>query len=100
MRDWINGGDSDRDLMGVPQCETKKRGGFMSENENRPETTTTADVLTRNWWVLALRGVLGIVFGVLAFIWPGITFVGLIYFFGIYALINGGFAFSSAAGNP
>lgn len=49
-------------------------------------------VLARNWWALALRGVLAIVFGVLAFANPGITLAALVLLFGVYALVDGVFA--------
>ena len=45
--------------------------------------------LTHNWWLLALRGVAAILFGVIAFVWPGITLIGLTLLFGVYALVNG-----------
>jgi len=45
--------------------------------------------LADNWWLLLLRGIAAIVFGVLAFIWPGITLLTLTLLFGAYALADG-----------
>src|SRR5919197_1587239 len=42
-----------------------------------------------HWWVFALRGAAAIVFGILAFIWPGVTLAFLILLWGAYALIDG-----------
>src|SRR5262245_47990372 len=52
--------------------------------------------LARNWWLVLLRGIAGIVFGVLAFVWPGLTLLTLVLFFGAYALVDGVFALISA----
>ena len=46
-------------------------------------------MLARNWWMLALRCVFAIIFGVLAFIWPGLTLLTLVLLFGAYALVDG-----------
>jgi len=46
-------------------------------------------VLARNWWLLVIRGVIGILLGVVTFIWPGITLGALVLLFGFYALIDG-----------
>jgi uncharacterized membrane protein HdeD (DUF308 family) len=45
--------------------------------------------LSRNWWLVVLRGVLAILFGVLAFVWPAITLLTLIVMFGVYAIVDG-----------
>jgi uncharacterized membrane protein HdeD (DUF308 family) len=45
--------------------------------------------LAREWWLVALRGVLSIAFGILAFVWPGITLLVLVIFFGAYMLVDG-----------
>ena len=59
------------------------------------------DVLVRNWWTLVLRGMLAILFGIMAWVWPGVTLGVLIMFqpiagayaigvlIGIYAFIHG-----------
>jgi uncharacterized membrane protein HdeD (DUF308 family) len=51
-----------------------------------------AEILTRNWWLVVLRGVLAVVFGIAAFIWPGPTLAALVLLFGAYALVDGIFA--------
>lgn len=47
------------------------------------------DQLSKAWWMLAVRGALAIVFGVLTWIWPGITLWVLVVMFGAYALVDG-----------
>ncbi len=45
--------------------------------------------VARNWWLVALRGLAAIIFGVLALIWPGLTLLVLTILFGAYAIIDG-----------
>jgi uncharacterized membrane protein HdeD (DUF308 family) len=48
-----------------------------------------AETLSRNWWVLLLRGVVAILFGVLAFMQPGISLASLVLLFGAFAFADG-----------
>ena len=52
--------------------------------------------LADNWWLLLLRGIAAIAFGVLAFFWPGLTLVTLTLLWGAYALMDGIIAISAA----
>ena len=54
--------------------------------------------LARNWWLLALRGVAGILFGIVAFVWPGATLAALVLVFGAYVFVDGIFAVVAGIG--
>ena len=58
------------------------------------------EAMQRGWWLLVLRGVCALLFGVLTFVWPGITLVTLVLLFGAYALVNGIFTLLVAARAP
>ncbi len=51
--------------------------------------------LARDWWVVAVRGLMALLFGVAALALPGVTFEVLILVFGAYALVDGLFAFTA-----
>ncbi|TAK33455.1 MAG: HdeD family acid-resistance protein [Chloroflexota bacterium] len=44
---------------------------------------------SESWWVLAIGGVVNILFGLAALLWPGLTLVVFIWLFGIYAIVYG-----------
>lgn len=47
------------------------------------------ELLTRNWWLVALRGVFAVLFAVLTLAWPDVTVLALVLLWGIYVLVDG-----------
>jgi len=47
------------------------------------------ETIGRQWWVIALRGLFAVLFGVIALAWPGMTIAALVILFGIYVFIDG-----------
>jgi uncharacterized membrane protein HdeD (DUF308 family) len=54
------------------------------------------ETLVQNWWLFLLRGIFGIIFGVLALIFPGPTMLSLVLLFSAYMLVDGVFGIVSA----
>jgi len=52
--------------------------------------------LAKGWWLVLLRGIAAILFGILAIIWPGNTLLTLVILYGAYALVDGIFALVGA----
>src|SRR4051812_1711356 len=69
---------------------------LRSAPEDRRRRQTMAAIFARHWWILALRGVAAIAFGVLAWFWPEITLIVLVTLFGAYALVDGIFSLITA----
>ena len=58
------------------------------------------ETMKRGWWFLVLRGIFAVLFGVLAFVQPGITLEALVLLFGAYSLVNGVFTLALAFRAP
>src|SRR5258706_16411406 len=67
---------------------------FNSTSDVR--SNPAAQTLVQNWWLFLLRGILGIIFGLLALIFPGPTMLSLVLLFSAYMLVDGIFAIVSA----
>jgi len=57
------------------------------------------DLLARNWWLVGLRGLAALAFGLLTLFNPAITLAVLILFFGAYVLVYGAFTVFAAVAN-
>lgn len=58
---------------------------------------SAAEALARNWWLFMLRGIFGIIFGLIALIFPGPTMLSLVLLFSAYMLVDGVAGIISAA---
>jgi uncharacterized membrane protein HdeD (DUF308 family) len=47
------------------------------------------DLVTPSWKLVAARGVVALLFGIVAFLWPALTLSALALLFGVYALVDG-----------
>jgi len=57
------------------------------------------EILLASWKVLAIRGAVSLLFGVLAAFWPGLTLMWLIVMFAAYALVSGAASITAALRN-
>ncbi len=51
--------------------------------------TAIADLFSRFWWMILLRGAIAVLFGIVLFAWPGVTLASLVILFGIFAFADG-----------
>jgi uncharacterized membrane protein HdeD (DUF308 family) len=61
-----------------------------------PREPPMMSVLARNWWAFVIRGVLAILFGLVALFVPGAAMLSLVLVFAVYAAADGVFAIVSA----
>ena len=66
----------------------KSRDTVLSDAKNA--------ILADNWWIVALRGVLAILFGIGAFVLPGATMLALVALFAAFAILDGAFGIAQA----
>ncbi len=52
--------------------------------------------LPKNWWLFLVRGLIAVVFGMTALVWPTQTWLVLVMLFGAYVLVDG--IFTTVAG--
>ena len=57
----------------------------MATAANRP----MLHALAQNWWLILLRGICAVIFGLLTFVLPGVTLATLVLLYGAFALVDG-----------
>jgi uncharacterized membrane protein HdeD (DUF308 family) len=71
-------------------------GSFRDIGTYETEADAMSAVLARNWWAVAIRGLLGMAVGVIALVLPGATMLALVLLFAAYMLVDGLFAIVAA----
>jgi uncharacterized membrane protein HdeD (DUF308 family) len=56
-------------------------------------------LLFKNWWMILLKGILLVLFGILAFSNPGVTLSVLVWWFAIFMMIDGVFSLIGVLNN-
>jgi len=79
-------------LMSTSTTYEPHRGSRASVNP--PDSLGAA--LARNWWLIALRGGLGVIFGLIALFMPIATILALVLLFSAYMIVDGAFAIYAA----
>src|SRR5215207_6845222 len=68
----------------------------LSATPTDPRIEAMSAILAQNWWAVAIRGVCGIIFGLIALFLPGATMLTLVLFFSAYMLVDGIFGIVAA----
>src|SRR5438270_13046245 len=86
-----------------PVRQKEDENGSRSQRQAGPDHRRDAvmddarsAVLARNWWAVALRGVAGILFGMIALLAPVAAILSLALLFAAYLLVDGVFAIVAA----
>jgi uncharacterized membrane protein HdeD (DUF308 family) len=61
-------------------------------------TDSLAEFLEKRWWLMALRGLAGIIFGIICFASPVVAGFSLVFVFAVFSIIDGLFGIGSAFG--
>ncbi len=78
--------------MSEPPVSNPSMPGSVDPLRVRPRLHALAKV----WWLFLLRGIAAILFGALAFAWPGLAILSFVLLYGAFALVDGIFALVAA----
>jgi uncharacterized membrane protein HdeD (DUF308 family) len=63
--------------------------GEFGTLDRQPKLQRMLQLLVKNWWILLMKGVLLILVGILAFVYPGATISVLVTWFSIFLIADG-----------
>jgi uncharacterized membrane protein HdeD (DUF308 family) len=87
-----------RDIPPIPERPRAEAGvprPFEAGLPGLPGVRGVLESLAGNWGWILVRGVLGVIFGILCFAWPGISLIALVFLFGAYAFMDGAIAIAA-----
>ena len=64
----------------------------QSKAASKERCNALSEVLADNWWAVGLRGILGILFGLICLFTPGVAVAVFVIMFAAYMLVDGAFA--------
>jgi uncharacterized membrane protein HdeD (DUF308 family) len=64
----------------------------QSKAASKERCDALSEVLADNWWAVGLRGILGILFGLICLFTPGVAVAVFVIMFAAYMLVDGAFA--------
>jgi uncharacterized membrane protein HdeD (DUF308 family) len=67
-----------------------------STAKSKERCDALSEVLADNWWAVGLRGIMGILFGLICLLTPGLALSVFIILFAAYMLVDGAFAIVAA----
>jgi uncharacterized membrane protein HdeD (DUF308 family) len=75
---------------------TSTAAGKKSVVGSKDRRDALSEVLADSWWAVGLRGIIGILFGLICLLTPGIALVAFVALFAAYMLVDGAFALAAA----
>src|SRR5262249_54070654 len=80
-------------LTNLRRSGVHRRNQPMHTRQDEPSilipATAVLRPLTRSWRLMLLRGLASILFGIAAFVWPGLTVLALTLLYGAFAMVDG-----------
>jgi uncharacterized membrane protein HdeD (DUF308 family) len=67
----------------------RRMGRRARQSRQMREEAVMLQAMTQNWWAWLIRGILAIIFGVIAFFQPTAAGFALVLVFGVYAILDG-----------